>query len=151
MIEITVNNKIAGAVRYGSGFFTKIIEKAAEETGLNDRKAGLSINIVGKEKILKLNKKFRNKNSATDVLSFPTSANETENAIIELGDIFLCLPFASERARIEKTSLDSEIILLTVHGFLHLLGYDHEKTALERRRMFTLQDKIVNKLTLATK
>ena len=63
-----------------------------------------------------------------------------------LGDIFICLPVAEERAIKEGMVLDFKLAFLIVHGFLHLLGYDHEKSNKEEKKMFAIQNKILNTL-----
>lgn len=73
------------------------------------------------------------------------SPNFQTSGIMNLGDIFICLPVAKKYARRENVGLDYKLALLTIHGFLHLLGYDHEETS-EREVMFKLQDKILQKL-----
>lgn len=126
--------------KYSKSLFSKTITVAARLVRLKDKNIGLSVNIVGKNKIGALNKKYRSQNKPTDVLSFPVNnqkgiaRSRPANAILELGDIFIC-PQIAGRNR-EKLSW------LTVHGFLHLLGYDHEKSAAQRRKMFALQKKI---------
>ena len=105
---------------------------------------------MGEGRIRSLNKKYRGKNKTTDVLSFPLQekldAKALKGGILSLGDIFLSLPVAKKYAARQGVGLDYEVSFLTVHGFLHLLGYDHEKSSLEKQKMFSLQDKILNKL-----
>lgn len=79
-----------------------------------------SINFVSKEEIHKLNKKYRDIDKPTDVLSF-----EAEDIDGDLGDIFICADVAYENSQKFNTSLNSELELLIVHGMLHLCGYDH--------------------------
>lgn len=135
-------------------FFRETLEKAGTEKDLKlnpKKKYELSLHLVGEGRIKELNKKYRRKNKVTDVLSFPvrdkSSGIWTENSdIIELGDIFICLPFAKKTARQEKADVKEKIALLTVHGFLHLLGFDHDKSPEEAQKMFKLQEKILNKI-----
>ena len=107
----------------------------------------LSINLVSEARIRYLNQKYREKNKVTDVLSFPLNQKNGVKigigGIIPLGDIFICLPIAKENAIKEGMSLDLELAFLTVHGFLHLLGYEHEKSEKGKKTMFKLQDKIL--------
>lgn len=131
-------------------FFKKIIESAVKEVGLANKKVGLSINLVSKTRIQSMNKKYRNKNKPTDVLSFPLHnyllPNKTKETILEIGDIFICPSVAVEKAQKNNSSVIDELKFLTVHGLLHLLGYDHEKSSAEKKTMFQLQDKILKKL-----
>lgn len=140
--------------KYNSKFFEKILISSIKELKLNDKKIATSVNLVGEAKIKELNKKYRNKDKVTDVLSFPmveklSKKLQTTNYKLQdtdLGDIFICLPFAKKRAKSENVSIDKELARLTVHGFLHLLGYDHEKSGKEEERMFGIEEKILLKL-----
>lgn len=124
---------------FGDKFFKNVLEVAAKELRVSG-KTGVSLNLVGEGKIKELNKKYRNKNKATDVLSFPME----EDA--DAGDIFICLPFAKKQAKSENISIETKLAQLTVHGFLHLLGYDHEKSEQDAQKMFKLENKILAKL-----
>lgn len=123
--------------------FTQILVIAMQEARLANKKIGLSINFVSKAKIRALNLKYRNKGEATDILSFNLGKREF-GAIMELGDIFICLSVAQHMAENEGISLKEKIKFLTIHGFLHLIGYDHEKLK-DQKKMFGLQDKILKK------
>ncbi len=149
MLELVFNN-FTTTKKYSAAFFKKIIRKALDNIGLRTRNVELSINLVGENRIRALNKKFRGKNKVTDVLSFPLNeeigAQTVTGGIMALGDIFICLPIAERRALKEGGGLSSKLALLAVHGFLHLLGHDHEKTS-QRDKMFKLQEKILKKVS----
>lgn len=86
----------------------------------------VSITFVDKDEIHKLNREYRKVDRPTDVLSFPMN----EEFLIEgvdsmLGDIVICMDIAKDQAREYGHSLDREIMYLTCHSMLHLLGYDH--------------------------
>ena len=92
--------------------------------------AEVELSCVTKEEIKQLNYEFRNKDSVTDVLSFPLGENgvydiNPENNLKLLGDIVICTDVAAEQADTYGHSLQREICFLTVHSMLHLLGYDH--------------------------
>lgn len=107
----------------------------------------LSLTLCGKDKIKTLNKKYRSKDKSTDVLSFPVHNNyKILPNPVELGDIFICLPQAKSQARNFNITLREEILHLFVHGFLHLLGFDHEISRLEEKKMFNLEKKLLIKL-----
>ena len=131
-------------------FFKNILAKAEPIAKIGFTKLELSINLVSEQKIKTLNKKHRNKNTITDVLSFPLhdkiTTKSIEGGILSLGDIFICPSVAKKWAARDNVSLDYELTFLTVHGFLHLLGYDHEKSATEENKMFSLQNKILKYL-----
>lgn len=81
----------------------------------------ISIALVSLTEIKELNRVYRKKDKVTDVLSFNIDSKEI------LGEIIICLEQAKKQAREKKQAISSELKLLTVHGILHLLGYDHEK------------------------
>lgn len=119
------------------------------EIKIKDKNIEVSLNLVGEAKIRELNKKYRNKNKITDVLSFPLEEKSLKNyGILSLGDIFICLPFAKKEAIADKMTLQAKLAQLTMHGFLHLLGYDHEISAKETKRMFGLENKILEQLNI---
>lgn len=126
-------------------FFRKILDIGIKELKIKDEKVEVSLNLVGETKIKELNKKYRGKNEVTDVLSFPLGESRLKKyAILPLGDIFICLSFAIQESKRQNISLGKELAWLTVHGFLHLLGYDHEKSAKDKKKMFQLESKILN-------
>lgn len=90
--------------------------------------AEVSLSIVDKETIHKLNKDYRNVDRETDVLSFPLDEEGFDNEgnpLILLGDIVICLDVAEYQAADFGHSLEREIMYLICHSTLHLLGYDH--------------------------
>ena len=108
-----------------------------------------NIIIVDKDKIQYLNKTYRNIDRVTDVISF---ALEDDDSFIKtdfrvLGDIYICLDKAIEQAKEYGHSLKREISFLTIHGILHLLGYDHMLED-EEKEMFGLQEMILNEYGL---
>lgn len=128
-------------------FFRTILDAGVKELKIKDKKIEVSLNLVGKAKIRELNKKHRGKSKVTDVLSFPLKEPRLQkHGILPLGDIFICLPFAVGEAERQNISLKKELAWLTVHGFLHLAGYDHEISEASARKMLKLEDKILNKL-----
>lgn len=100
-------------------------------------KKNISIALVSEIEIKNLNKVYRHKNKVTDVLSFNIDSAEI------LGEIVICLAKAKKQALEHKTSLKAELQLLTVHGILHLLGYDHELSEQEYLRQEKAQEKIL--------
>ena len=78
-----------------------------------------SLNFVVKDEIQELNKKYRDIDAPTDVLSFESDIEG------DLGDIFICVDVAVQNSKNYFTSVENELKLLTVHGCLHLCGYDH--------------------------
>lgn len=103
-------------------------------------KQAISLALVSEKEIKDLNRVYRHKNKVTDVLSF-----NIDSAAI-LGEVVICLSQAKKQAETNKKSLSSELKLLTTHGILHLLGYDHEKSELEYQKQEIMQNKILAEL-----
>lgn len=90
----------------------------------------VSVSFVDNEEIRKLNKEFRNIDSATDVLSFPLGENgvydvNPDTGAKLLGDVVISMERAQKQAMEYGHSFEREVCYLTVHSMLHLLGYDH--------------------------
>ena len=103
----------------------------------------LSISLVDEDEMSTLHMQWMDEPGPTDVLSFPMDEmkpNSSSNGPGLLGDIVLCPVFAELQAKNAGHSLQSELELLTVHGILHLLGFDHRE-AEEEKVMFGLQEK----------
>ncbi|MBC3937748.1 MULTISPECIES: rRNA maturation RNase YbeY [Anaerotruncus] len=123
---------------------------AAEQFGDS---AEVSVSFVNNEQIRQLNNEFRQKDAATDVLSFPLGQDgvydrNLETGALQLGDIVISIEKAVEQARIYGHSLQREIGFLTVHSMLHLLGYDHESGGLEMVRMREKEESVLSSLGL---
>lgn len=121
----------------------KLVEFALQYQKIN--KSIFNIIIVDEEKIRYLNKNYRNKDSITDVISFALEDDDTFIKTEEriLGDIYICLKRAKDQAVEYGHSFLREISFLTIHGLLHLLGYDHMNKE-EEKIMFNLQEMILN-------
>lgn len=102
--------------------------------------------VIGDDSLLKrLNYKFRQLNTTTDVLSFPSSEPDPDTNLIYLGDVVISLPRAQEQANSDGHPLVDELQLLVVHGTLHLIGYDHlERT--DKKKMQAAQDIVLTQL-----
>ncbi|OCN00697.1 rRNA maturation RNase YbeY [Caproicibacter fermentans] len=115
--------------------------------------AEISVIFVDNEQIQKLNAQYRDKDAATDVLSFPMGENgvydinHATGAKI-LGDIVLSMEKAVEQADRYGHSLEREVGYLTAHSMLHLLGYDHEKGGIARVRMREKEEEVMMQLGL---
>jgi probable rRNA maturation factor len=102
----------------------------------------LNIRIVAEDEMSELHVKWMDLPGPTDVMSFPMDElkpNSKSDGPGLVGDIVLCPAFAEKNG---KQSLEMELELLTVHGVLHLLGFDHEDIA-EEKAMFKLQDELL--------
>ena len=94
------------------------------------READLAIRIVGEDEGRALNRHYRGKDYATNVLSFPY-----ESEPVVCGDLVICSPVVEREAKEQDKSLEAHIAHLIVHGMLHLQGYDHETSKADARRM----------------
>lgn len=98
------------------------------------KRGDINILFLSAAKMQALNKKYRRKNKPTDVLSFPAAEKNY------LGEIFICPEVARQQAKDFGDSLLHEMTRLTIHGTLHLLGYDHH-TAADAARMLPRENK----------
>lgn len=115
--------------------------------------AEVSVTFCDNEYIRKLNKKYRNKDKATDVLSFPMyddgdfDPTECISGAV-LGDIVISLERAKEQAAEIGNSFLHEVAFLAVHSTLHLLGYDHERSAEEEEAQCIAQREIITEMEI---
>ncbi|MBQ2668831.1 MAG: rRNA maturation RNase YbeY [Clostridia bacterium] len=115
--------------------------------------AEISVTFVDNEQIRELNAQYRNKDSETDVLSFPMGENGVYDVNHDtgakiLGDIVLSMEKAVEQADQFGHGLEREVGYLTAHSMLHLLGYDHENGGMERVRMREKEEMVMTQLGL---
>lgn len=113
----------------------------------------VSVTFTDNEGIRELNREYRDKDSATDVLSFPMYSFTEDDMpdtefTVELGDIVLSLERAAEQAVEFGHTYEREVAFLTVHSVLHLLGYDHEISPEDEADMIERQKKIMNELNI---
>ena len=110
--------------------------------------AELCLKAVDEATITELNRRWMDGDGPTDVLAFPM--DELRPGLVDedpeegvLGDLVLCPAVAARQAETAGHDVDAELELLTVHGILHLLGYDHAEPE-EHREMFGLQDELLS-------
>lgn len=131
----------------------KVIKECFSNEGLDKLKLYISITLTNPEEIQKINKKYRNIDKPTDVLSFPMFQKEeiedliSSNYEIEdvLGDIIISIPKVKEQANEYGHSFERELAYMVVHGFYHLMGYDHMNDD-DKKEMRKKEDEILNKL-----
>ncbi|HEU4345711.1 MAG TPA: rRNA maturation RNase YbeY [Candidatus Binatia bacterium] len=111
---------------------------------LHQENAELSLALVGNAEIRELNARFRHKDSPTDVLSFPVE--ESPAGLSLLGDVIISVEKAEEQAKERQRTLNEELAMLLIHGALHLLGYDHERSARQARVMRAMEKKLYRAL-----
>jgi len=99
----------------------RLLRKASRLAPGKNAAREISVYFCGDRRMRTLNRRFRRKDRPTDVLAFPAGAGGPL-----LGDIVVSVPYASREARRRREPLAAELDRLLVHGYLHLLGYDHE-------------------------
>ena len=144
MVTIQVKRNIKLPVE--KSILIQAAQKVLEFAKIAD-KSDLGI-VIGSDTLLhRLNLKYRQVDSPTDVLSFPSGEVDPDTSDLYLGDVVISLPRAQSQAASEGHPLVEELQLLVVHGTLHLLGYDHAQ-AKEKKSMQVAQDKILGQLGL---
>lgn len=119
------------------------VEKLPAKTWAGRKSVSLSVSIVGRSAIRKLNLSFRGKDKPTDVLSFPSAPVPGSDFA---GDVIVCWAVGRTQTEEFGTTPREEIQRLVVHGVLHVFGFDHERSARDERVMFGLQEKILRSL-----
>ena len=119
-------------------------QSVLEQTGYPS--ADVSLILVGKPRMQRLNRTYRQRDYATDVLAFPMQdASQFPEAFV--GDVVICVPVAISQASKFGNTPDEELLRLLIHGTLHLLGYDHETTEREAKRMKRKERTIFGRLS----
>ena len=120
-------------------YLKKKFNKLLNKFKITSKVQEISIFLTNSEKMRQLNLRFRKKNKPTDVLSFPI--NIVKKKIGYLGDIAISYEIVNKRSR--RTNFNYEFDKMWVHGYLHLLGYDHKKIR-EFEKMHKIEKKILN-------
>ena len=120
-------------------YLKKKFNKLLNKFKITSNAQEISIFLTNNEKMRQLNLRFRKKNKPTDVLSFPL--NFVKKKIGYLGDIAISYEIVNKRSK--KSNFNFEFDKMWVHGYLHLLGYDHKKIK-EFEKMHKLEKKILN-------
>ncbi len=134
----------------------KVINRCFEEEGLLDSKLLITFTLTTPEEIKKINKKYRKIDKATDVLSFPMfEKSELDEKIKNqdflyedvLGDIIISIEKVKEQAKEYEHSFERELSYMIVHGFYHLMGYDHIEEE-DKKIMRPKEEKILSALKI---
>lgn len=129
-------------------FARKAIKKTLASEGIN-AKIHIDIAFVGEERIKKLNKKYRHKNKATDVLSFGGGRDHflsSKSKEKYLGEIVVCPAVVKKNSKRCSTPFARELAHVIIHGMLHLLGYEHEGSEEKTSRMHSREEEIMKSL-----
>ena len=146
--DVVVENKLWNKkIKDPNNYIKKKIKKIFKFNSLKKKHFSLTILLTSNSKMKYLNKKFRNNNKKTDVLSFPNLSNadlkKKTNTEIYLGDIALSYEIINQRSK--NSNFDLEFDKMWIHGYLHLLGYDHKKFR-DYKVMKRIEDKILKVL-----
>lgn len=152
MSKITLN--LTSSVRVSPKLYkwlTLAATIAESELPKHVKSAPLSLTLCGDTRMRQTNKIHRGKDKTTDVLSFPAQENLRVQKNLDwsapgelpLGDLLISLPVARKQARRFNLPLETEVVHLFFHGFLHLLGYDHELSTAEEKLMQKKEAKLL--------
>ena len=129
-------------------FFNSLVKAFPKKYRFIKKKVSLTILLSNNKNIKKLNKKFRNKNKSTDVLSFPSEKKVNIKKSPYIGDIIVSYEFMNKPKTLSSLEFKSKVTKIFIHGFLHLLGYDHIKLK-DFKEMLIEEEKIYK--TIETK
>ncbi len=123
--------------------FNDICKNFPKKLRLINKKAYVTLLLSNNKHIKKLNKRFRNKNKHTDVLSFPFDQMKRNSKEIYLGDIIISFNYMNKPRNLTLKKFKENSIRIFIHGYLHLLGYDHIKDK-DYKKMLNTEEKIFN-------
>ena len=130
MISIDVvseNNLWSKKIKNKDVFFNTLVKLFPKKYRFIGKKINLSILLSDNKNIKKLNKRFRNKNKPTDVLSFPFEKKLNIKKNTYIGDIVISYEFMNKPKNLSNLEFKNKVTKIFIHGFLHLLGHDHIK------------------------
>ena len=130
MISIDVvseSNLWSKKIKKTNVFFNSLAKVFPKKYRFIKKKVSFTILLSNNKNIKKLNKKFRNKNKATDILSFPSEKKINLKKSPYIGDIVISYDFMNKPKALSILEFKSKVTKIFIHGFLHLLGYDHVK------------------------
>ena len=133
-------------------FFKSLVQIFPKKYRFIKKEVSLTILLSNNKNIKKLNKKFRNKNKATDVLSFPSEKKINIKKSPYIGDIVISYDFMNKPKVLSALEFKNKVTKIFIHGFLHLLGYDHIKLKdfklmlIEEERIYQIIEKKIDKI-----
>ena len=140
--NLSVNNM--KDIKVDKRLIHNLVKKLSEE--LKFKIAGIQINFVNSDEIMRINREYLNHNFSTDVITFDYSGSQTALD----GEIYISVDVAASNAKRYRISLKKEIIRLIIHSFLHLLGFD-DQSQKEKTVMKKLENKLFSKYSLLIK
>ena len=144
MIRINVvseNNLWIKKIKKPDIFFNSLAKVFPKKYRFIKKKVSLTILLSSNKNIKRLNKKFRNKNKSTDVLSFPSEKKLNIKKTPYIGDIIVSYDFMNKPKDLNSKEFKNKVTKIFIHGFLHLLGYDHSKLK-DFKKMLIEEEKI---------
>lgn len=144
-LDINENKEYESHIKY-------VINECFKEEGLDKKNIYINVVLTDPENIRKINKEQRNIDQETDVLSFPMFekdeiVNIPDNMLDVLGDIVISIERVKEQAKEYGHSFERELSYMVVHGFYHLMGYDHMEED-DKAKMRAKEENILNKLKI---
>ena len=128
-------------------FFNKVCKAFPQKYKFSNKKISFSLMLSNNKKIKKLNKDFRNKDKPTDILSFPFRKKIKMNKKTYIGDIVISYNFINKPKTQKKEIFREKLIKIFIHGFLHLLNFDHKKNT-DYKKMLKEEKKIFKSVIL---
>ena len=144
MISIDVvseSNLWSKKIKKKNIFFNTLVRSFPKKYRFAKHKVSLTMLLSNNKNIKKLNNKFRNKNKSTDVLSFPSEKKLNIKKSPYIGDIVISYNFMNKPKVLSILEFKNKVIKIFIHGFLHLLGYDHIKLK-DFKKMLVEEEKI---------
>ena len=131
-------------------FFNKICKAFPKKYKFLNKKISLTVLLSNNKKIKELNKQFRKKNKSTDILSFPINKKLKLSKKTYIGDIIISFNFINKPKNQQPKYFKIKLIKTFIHGFLHLLGFDHNKNK-DYMKMLKEEEKIYQSVILKNK
>ena len=128
-------------IKKSQKFFDNICKKFPKKFRFVNKRAYLTLLLSNNKRIKDLNRKFRNTNKHTDILSFPFEQKKGNLKEIYLGDIIISFNYMNKPKDLNLKEFKRKTIKIFIHGFLHLIGYDHIKEK-DYKKMFNMEQKI---------
>ena len=153
MIKVNVlleENSWSKKIKNKEKLFNKVCKSFPKKFRFINKKVYLTLLLSNNKRIKSLNKKFRNKNKHTDILSFPFENKINNLKEIYLGDIIISYNYMNKPKNLSNNMFKKKTIKIFIHGFLHLLGYDHiknldfKKMINEETKLFKSIEKLIN-------
>ena len=145
-VSVLIQNKINHVLPLEANNIEECINLSVQASQVKlEYPLAVNIRIVDHNEGLILNKKYRKRNQPTNVLTFEGNLDQERNLDIELpflGDIVICLPVVIQESRDQHKNLSAHFMHMLIHGFLHLLGFDHKKKD-DETIMQSIENKVI--------